>query len=172
MRSALQTFNLAAVPRAQIAPLSCRPLCAACSRHFFGGRGSYSSDGGRTWSVHKMDMWKMYDLLPTASGILQSAGGHTVGATEFGWNLSFPEAYQLASGSDKDPVRVTAVAPFATFSGVPYPGVNISNPYVDGPGVLMYGGKRLGNGHYMVTMVLYWNGLQRIQSPPHEGMLP
>lgn len=144
----------------------------ARSRHFFGGRGSYSSDGGHTWAVHKMDMWKMYDLLPTAPGIWQSTGGHTVGATEFGWNQSFPETYQLTPDGGENPVNNTVVAPFATFSGVPYPGINISNPYVDGPGVLTYGGKRMGNGNYMVTMVLYWNGLSRIQSPPHEGLLP
>ena len=80
------------------------------------------------------------------------------------------------SGVDKTPAPNPALGPLrqpeAWFTGVPYPGVNVSNPWGIKPGSRTYGALRMANGEYLLTTGIIWNGLQPEQSPPHEGLLP
>ena len=93
--------------------------------HFFGGRGSFSSDSGRSWSTHPdATMWKMYRLLPASKpgGGMLSVGSCSHAQRSFEWNCTFPSAYTLQPGGDG--VRARSLGAVSTFSGLPYPGVN------------------------------------------------
>lgn len=148
------------------------------SRHFFGGEGSFSSDGGKTWALQQWarpDPYAMYPLLPV-QGKLQTVGGPSTERTD-GWDLQYPMRYAVNASSgviDKTSV-VGTVGPnktLVTFSGIPYPGVNISNPWKIRPGGRTYGALQMANGEYLMTTCVMWNGLREEQAPPHEGLLP
>ena len=124
-------------------------------------------------------MWSMYNLLPVGPGAWQTVGSRTVGEAADGrsWNMTGPATFRLAAPGSSGrpaagPIDVTTAAPFATFSGVPYPGVNTTAPFARPAGDLTYGGLRMANREYLLTMVVKWNGLQPEPSPPHEGLLP
>ena len=102
--------------------------------HFYCG-GKFSSNGGATWSrITMAPEPEMYNLL-AVGGKLQSMGSGPVAETPFGWNMSYPSYISLdanQTGVAKTPVLNPALGPKgkpqAWFSGIPYPGVNVSNP--------------------------------------------
>jgi hypothetical protein len=147
--------------------------------HFYCG-GKFTQDGGIRWSqITMVPQPHMYNLLPVGDGKLQTLGSGPVAETLFGWNMSYPSYISLdakQTGVEKTPVSNPALGPGrkpeSWFSGIPYPGVNTTNPWNIKPGSRTYGALRMANGEFLLTTCIIWNGLQPEQAPPHEGLLP
>ena len=106
--------------------------------HMYCG-GKFSADGGHSWQSTIMPatiMPAMYNLLPVGGGKLQTVGSGPRQTTTTSWNMSYPSYISLndkQTGVLKTPVLNPALGPKrvpeAWFSGIPYPGINISNPW-------------------------------------------
>jgi hypothetical protein len=107
----------------------------------------------------------MYNLLPvdgSVGGKLQTVGSGPVAEVSFGWNLSHPRSISLdanKTGVEQAPAPHPALGPSGIpetwFSGIPYPGVNISNPWGIRPGSRTYGALRMANGECVPNTPLF-----------------
>jgi hypothetical protein len=106
-------------------------------------------------------------LLPVGPRSYRSLGGGLFPVGEAGWDLQWPRRYSLLP----DGSGFTIVAASGgggpqhnvSFTGVPYPGVNISAHALVKSGTRNYGVVRAANGRYVLQTDVLWNGLQ-----PHE----
>ena len=102
-------------------------------------------------------------MLPIEPHSWQSLGGGIFSNGEHGWTLQWPRVYSLLPDGSGFTITVAQGGDGprhnVSFSGIPYPGVNVSAHALIKSCTRNYGVVRAANGNYVLQTDVLWNGL-------------